>query len=295
MADRVRPAQPRLRVDGQFSGPLSMPDPLVSVLIPNYRTPEVTRLCLRLLRRHTDPARVRVIAIDNGSNDASLDYLRSLDWIRLIEREPPAHEAVAKAHARALDLGLAAVDTPYVLSIHTDTFVRRSDWLDILLAPFDADPTVGGVGSWKLEMRPWLQRSAKAAERQIQRILFPIMGKGYGKLEGLGENWYYLRSHCALYRTALVRQAGLGFDAGDDHTPAGKMLHRRLEEQGHRMVFLPSETLSRYVVHVNHATMVLNPDLGARPRTIRAGRRRLDRVLRELDAEQVLADPSLDR
>ena len=271
-----------------------MPGPLVTILVPNFRTPEVTRLCLRLLRRYTDPGRMRVIAIDNGSADASLDYLRSLDWIRLIERKPPEQEAVAKAHARALDLGLAEVDTPYVLSIHTDTFVRRADWLDILLAPFKSNPTVAGVGSWKLEMRPWLQRSAKAAERQIQRVLFPVLGKGYGKLEGLGENWYYLRSHCALYRTALVREAGFGFDVGDDHTPAGKMLHRRLEDRGYRMVFLPSETLSRYIVHVNHATMVLNPDLGARARTIRVGRRRLDRVLRQLDAEQVLADASLD-
>ncbi|NBC34010.1 MAG: glycosyltransferase [Alphaproteobacteria bacterium] len=269
--------------------------PEVTILVPNYRTPEVTRLCLRLLRRHTDPARARVVVIDNDSADDSLDYLRSLDWITLLERKARGTEAVAKAHARALDLGLAAVETPYVLSIHTDTFVRRDDWLDMLLAPFARDPALAGVGSWKLEMRPWLQRWAKAAERQVQRLVFPLIGKGYGKLEGLGDNWYYLRSHCALYRTDPVRQSGLGFDAGDDHTPAGKLLHRRLEEQGWRMVFLPGERLSRYLVHVNHATMVLNPDLGAKTRTIRTGQRRLARIRAELGADAVLADTSLDR
>ncbi|MBL8704260.1 MAG: glycosyltransferase, partial [Rhodospirillales bacterium] len=60
--------------------------PLVTVLVPNYRTPELTRLCLRLLRKHTPPGRIRVIAIDNDSRDESLDYLRSLAWISLIER-----------------------------------------------------------------------------------------------------------------------------------------------------------------------------------------------------------------
>lgn len=272
-----------------------MAAPEVTILVPNFRTPEVTRLCLRLLRRHTDPDRARVVVIDNDSADESLDYLRSLGWITLIERRPAGPEAVAKAHARALDLGLEAVDTPFALSIHTDTFVRRDDWLDVLLAPMRDDPAVAGVGSWKLEMRPWPQRWAKAAERRVQRLVFPLIGKGYGKLEGLGDNWFYLRSHCALYRTERVRQSGLGFDAGDDHTPAGKLLHRRLEEQGWRMVFLPGERLSRYLVHVNHATMVLNPDLGAKSRTIRAGQRRLVRIRTELGAEAVLADSGLDR
>ena len=57
--------------------------PLVTVLVPNYRTPELTRLCLRLLRKHTPPGRIRVIAIDNDSGDDSLDYLRSQLTIEL--------------------------------------------------------------------------------------------------------------------------------------------------------------------------------------------------------------------
>jgi hypothetical protein len=75
---------------------------------------------------------------------------------------------------------------------------------------------------------------------------------------------------------------------------AGKMLHRRLLELGYGMRFLPAAALSRHLVHANHATMVLNPELGATPRTIRKGRRRLSRILAELDAAAVLADPRLD-
>ena len=37
----------------------NMPDPKVTLLIPNYKTPELTRLCLRLVRKHTDTGMIR--------------------------------------------------------------------------------------------------------------------------------------------------------------------------------------------------------------------------------------------
>ena len=271
-----------------------MAGPEVTILVPNYRTPEVTRLCLRLLRKHTDPVKAQVAVIDNDSADESLDYLRRLDWIRLIERRPVPGESVAKAHARALDLALPEVDTPFVLSIHTDTFVRRDDWLDALLAQFRKSEAVAGVGSWKLEPRPPLKHAAKQVERAVQSVVFPLVGRGYGKIEGLGDNWYYLRSHCAMYRMAIIRHHHLCFDDGDDNTPAGKMMHRKLESLGYKMVFLSAERLLRYIVHVNHATMVLNPELGARRRTITQGQRRLDAIFDRLDADRILHDSSLD-
>ena len=98
-----------------------MQEPLVTILIPNYKTPDLTKLCLRLIRRFTDLRLAKVLVIDNDSKDASLDYLRTLKWIELLERPAVAGESGAMAHSRALDLALARVKTPYVLSIHTDT------------------------------------------------------------------------------------------------------------------------------------------------------------------------------
>ena len=59
---------------------------MLTVLLPNYKTPELTKLCLRSLRKYTDCSRIKVVAIDNASNDESLVYLRGLSWITLIER-----------------------------------------------------------------------------------------------------------------------------------------------------------------------------------------------------------------
>ena len=131
-----------------------MQKPEVSIVIPNYKTPELTRLCLRSLRRHTDLERVRVIVVDNDSRDASLDYLRKVEWIELLERTTDG-ESGPEMHARALDLALEKVDTPFLLVIHTDTIVVNDLWLDFLLNRINSDPNIAGVGSWKLEIVPF--------------------------------------------------------------------------------------------------------------------------------------------
>ena len=64
-----------------------MATPILSILIINYKTPDLTKLCLRLLRKHTDLSKVKIIVVDNDSADESLEYLRKLSWITLIERK----------------------------------------------------------------------------------------------------------------------------------------------------------------------------------------------------------------
>ena len=270
-----------------------MSNPEVTILVPNYRTPEITRLCLRLLRRHTDPEKIRVIAIDNdsGEDDPSLGYLRSLDWIELIERKSVPGESPGASHAAALDMALDKVTTPYVMSIHTDTFVMRDDWLDYLLDIIRQDENIGGVGSWKLEVKPAWKLLLKKVEFALQSVIYPIIGKEL-ITEGKGRHFHYLRSHLALYRTDLLKQYGTSFGAGEE--TAGKVLHKTLEDHGHQMVFIPSTELIRYVVHLNHATMILNAELGSREKSRRKGMKKIQTMLDKMKADEILADASLD-
>lgn len=265
----------------------------VTILVPNFRTPDITKICMRLLRRHSDFNKVHVIAIDNGSGDASVDYLRSLDWIELIERQPEPDDTPPLSHSRALDLALARVETPFVLSIHTDTFVRRAEWVDVLLAYFAKDDQLGGVGSWKLESKTSLQRGGKMFEQFWKMALFKLTGKRTFRAERFDESLHYLRSHCAMYRTDVIRQLGTSFSDGNE--VAGSVMHRKMVAAGYRMKFLDSAELGQYVDHLNHATMILNPDLGSSAGNIRRGGKRLKDKLRGIDAEAILADDTLDR
>jgi glycosyltransferase involved in cell wall biosynthesis len=267
--------------------------PKVTILIPNYRTFDITKLCLRLIRKHTDMSQINVIVIDNDSCDASTEYLRSLKWIRLIERKTDKDATPSASHSNAMDEAMAHVTTPYVLSMHTDSMVRRDDWLDLLLSEIERDPNIAGVGSWKLEEKSLWRRALKAIEESIQRVVFPLIGKKQGRIQGRGDNFYYLRSHCAMYRTGLFKKYDLKFAAGN--CVAGKDIHRRLVENGHDMVFLSSEKLGRYMIHLNHATGALNPEIRKRKNLTTKDMRRINRYLQQLDADMILADDSLDR
>lgn len=259
-----------------------MQQPLVTILVPHYKTLELTKLCLGLIKKYTDLSRAKVIVIDNDSRDESSVYLRTVDWIELIERPAVVGQAPVQAHSEALDLALQRVTTPYVLSIHTDTLVKRADWLEFLIKQIDSNDNIAGVGSWKLEAKPLHRRIAKQIERVCQLAFYRLIGKQQHAIQGVGKNYYYLRSHCALYRTALLRKYHLHF--GDGDMVAGKAMHKALVDAGHEMIFLPSEVLLPYLDHVNHATVVLNPQLSREQKNMDKKMQRVKATLERLSA-----------
>lgn len=252
--------------------------PKVSILIPHYKTPELLKHCLDLLQCYTPKSLAKYIVIDNDSQDESIPYCQSLDWITYIQRETIPGEPPAQSHSRALDLGMKAVDTEFVLSIHTDTLVKHPKWLNYLLEKIEKNTTIAGVGSWKLESKPFYKRLLKKMERKIQLLYYKLVNKKNHHIEGVGENnYFYLRSHCALYRTDLLKKFQLCFD--DNNEVAGKVLHKKLVDNGYEMIFLPSDELLKYLDHINHATMVLNPKLGIKKRALKQGNARIKQYL----------------
>lgn len=270
---------------------MTIKKPLVTILIPNYKTLELTTLCLRLIRKFTDQNKIEVIVIDNDSRDASLDYLRRLAWIKLIERSAIPDEGSISAHSRALDRGLQEVRTPYVLSIHTDTLIRHPHWLEFLIGEIEKRPTIAGVGSWKLESKPLWKQALKSVERNAQRAFYHLTGQ-QNEMEGSGNNYYYLRSHCALYRMDLIHKLNLHFS--DEDRVAGKAMHKRLIDAGYEMIFLPSGILGNYLDHINHATSILNPELSLRMRSVSKGMQRIQQTMSRMNDEGILFDKSLD-
>ncbi len=257
-----------------------MSTPEVTVIIANYKTPELTRLCLRLLRMHTAPERCKVIVVDNDSQDESLEYLRGLRWIRLLERRNVGGETPHQMEARAIDLALKEVDTPLTLLMHTDTLIRNDLWLDFLVNRINASPQIAGLGSWKLKTTTHYRRFAGFVEGLAKKFRAEIKPK----------QERYLRTHCVLYRTELLKRCPGGFDDGG---PVGRSIHRRLVEQGYEMSFVTPEELGRFVSHLQHATTVLNPLCSDKPVRLSA-RRRLRRKLNQFEYRRVLLLDDLD-
>jgi glycosyltransferase involved in cell wall biosynthesis len=235
--------------------------PPVSICIPHWQVGELIRLCLQAIHKYTQAVPIEVIVVDNGSEDESLDYLRSVSWIRLIERGRQTPNDWVEAFRTALDVGFEHSRSDYFIIMHTDTIVKHAGWLERLLSPFE-DPQCAAAGAWKLELRHplhefakkitdtkkaklWLRRTflRDANARQIKRELCP-------------------RDYCAVYRSDPIRRFGLRFNAQGRWTgyTAGEQMYYQLKENGYRAEVIDTAEMMQYMVHLAHATAGLRPE-----------------------------------
>ncbi len=261
-----------------------------TICIVNYKTLDFTRLCLRSIRKFTKYP-CDVVVVDNNSRDESTEYLRSLDWITLIEREPAPGEKGGVSHGAALQLALDDCDNEFFVSMHSDTFVKKDRWLTTLIENFGDDDRVACVGSGKLELIPqWRVLLKRATDiRTFKRKLL-------NESDPLGKHRYYNRTICCLYRTETLKKENLPFLMDlDKGLTAGKKLYFELQDRGYKTVELSPSVMSRYVLHLAHATQAVNPqEFTLRKRTTRKYNRFVCKVMSSDLMQSILNDDSLD-
>jgi len=262
-----------------------------TICIANYKTLDFTRLCLRSIRKFTKYP-YEVIVVDNDSRDESLEYLKSLKWIRLIEHCPSAGRSTGGyAHAAAMDLGLENCNTEFFVSMHSDSFVKKDSWLTGLISYFDNDKTIACVGSGKIELTPrWRILLKKATDfRTFKRKLLR-------EPDPLGKFRYYNRTICCLYRTDILQREKLSFGMDQDKgLTGGKKLYFELVDHGYRTVELPPATMGQYIIHLAHATQAINPkEFTLRKKTTRKCHRLVNKVMSSAMVQSIITDDSLD-
>ena len=262
-----------------------------TICIINYKTLELTKCCLRSIRKFTKYP-YEVIVVDNNSNDESLDYLRSLNWIRLIERDTKGDPGGGFAHASGLDLGLTNCTTEFFVSMHSDTFILKENWLGDLISHFSNYKNISCVGSGKIELTSkWREMLKKATDyRTFKRKLLKVP-------DPTGKHRYYNRTICSLYRTEILRRENLSFLMGRDQgLTSGKKLYFELLDRNYKTVELSSSLMGRYIVHLAHATQVVNQDeFSLRKKTIKKGNRLIEKVISSKEFQSILTDDSLDK
>jgi glycosyltransferase involved in cell wall biosynthesis len=263
-----------------------------TICIVNYKTLDFTRLCLRSIRRFTRYT-YEIIVVDNDSQDASVEYLRGLRWIRLIERRADSGRAGGGyAHAAALDLGLQNCNTEFFVAMHSDTIVHKDNWLTDLISCFGGDENIVCVGSDKIELTPkWQILLKKVTDwRTFKRKLLR-------EPDPFGKYRYYNRTICCLYRADVLCRERLSFLIDKDKGLAvGQKLYFELVDRGYRTVELSPSVMGRYVIHLAHATQAINPrEFSLRKSTIRKYSRRVNKIMSWQTVQNILADDSLDK
>jgi glycosyltransferase involved in cell wall biosynthesis len=263
-----------------------------SICIANYKTLDFTRLCLRSIRKFTNYP-YEVIVVDNDSRDESLEYLKSLKWIRLIERRNSAEWAIGGyAHAAAMDLGLENCNTEFFVSMHSDTFVKKNGWLSELIGYFDDDQTVACVGSGKIELTPrWRILLKEATDFRT------FKHKLLREPDPIGKFRYYNRTICCLYRTDVLKREKLSFGMEQDKgLTGGKKLYFELVDRSYKTVELPTAIMGQYIIHLAHATQAINPkEFTLRKRTVRKYHRLVNKVMSSAIVQSILTDDLLDQ
>jgi len=259
--------------------------------IVQYKTLDFTRLCLRSIRRFTSYP-YEIIVVDNDSDDESLDYLKTLKWIRLLQRKSEQGEpGGGYAHAAALDLALADCNTEFFVSLHSDVFVKRTGWLTDLIRYFGNDEKIACVGTGKIELQPawqiWLKENidVNALKRKLLREPDPLQ-----------KFRYFNRTIYSIYRTDVLRREGLTFLTGKkEGLTAGRKLYFDLLDKGYKTIELPQRLVGKYVVHLAHATQAVNPqEFSLRRRTIQKYKRQFEKIIASELFASIIADNSLD-
>jgi hypothetical protein len=177
----------------------------VTTVVVNFRTLEETRACLTTLRQAYPT--LRVLVIDNGSADDSIEFLR-----RFQAEDGSARVIFNDAnifHGPALDQGMHEADTDLVFLLDSDCEIRHGGFLEPLVDGFSDDPLLYAIGKRGYTNRygygpisrgePWtyyVHPFAAVVDRKKYFTLPPFVHHGaplYRNMWGAGKTGYHLR------------------------------------------------------------------------------------------------------
>ncbi|ADC70826.1 glycosyl transferase family 2 [Thioalkalivibrio sp. K90mix] len=269
----------------------------ISISIPHWQVLPLLLPCLRSIRKNTSGKDVEVIVIDNGSKDESLDYLRSLEWIRLIERPEEGLFNFPDNVWTSHDIALKEATGEFLVTMHTDLFVKRGDWLDEYLKAMAGNPRLGGVGTWKLELKNPVYEFQKRVFHVIRSNIKYALGLRKKRYEW--KQGHYPKDFCAMYRRQILLDEGLTFRSiegkkGFYDQSGGYSISAQLWDKGYPTRVIPVRTMIPRIVHLGHGTAAVSPEKAHRRNQHKLETRR-DTLFDEPWVQELQSNVALDR
>lgn len=266
--------------------------PKITICIPHWQVGRYMTICLRSIRKHSARYNLDVLVVDNGSKDASLDYLRSLSWIRMIERPEEVHTNWPANVFTAWDLGIRNTDAPYFITMHSDVFIKSDRWLDPLLREIESRPTIGAAGAWKLNIEnafyQWQKQVVGFASAKIKML--------FGSRRHVEwKQGYYPRDYCAMYRRDAILKGNMTFGGIHGYQAGSHSIAQQLLNAGYEMGMIPVDEMAQHIVHIAHGTAAIAPE---KPLNHRRAQKKVERKVANFFKERWVmaleADATLD-
>lgn len=113
--------------------------PKVSVIVINWNGLDLTRNCLKFLKRNTYYRNVEFIVIDNGSTDGSYETLkREFPWSKHIRLFPN------KGYSNGANAGIGHAKGKYILLMNNDVQVTKG-WLKTIVKVLDSNKNIASA------------------------------------------------------------------------------------------------------------------------------------------------------
>lgn len=99
------------------------------ILIPHYQNGKATAYAVYKLLQCTGKHEIKIIVIDNNSGDGSIEYLRPFGKYITVLNYP---KGIQQSHGASFDYVLmnGYVTSDYFITMESDSFPIRADWLD---------------------------------------------------------------------------------------------------------------------------------------------------------------------
>lgn len=230
------PRKPLYLPPAQPFAPFAVPTsdtPEVSIVIPVYNHVDHTLACLRALAAHPPSVACEILVVDDGSSDATVQWMPQISGLRYEVRERNG------GFIEACNDGVSRTRGRYVVLLNNDT-VPQPGWLEALLDTFATVTDAGLVGSQLLYPDGRLQESGGV-------IFADGSGWSYGRFEAADDPRFaslrdvdYCSGAALMLPRALWQQLG-GFDTR--YKPAyyeDTDLAFRVRAQGLRVLVQPA-------------------------------------------------------
>jgi GT2 family glycosyltransferase len=120
-------------------------NPEVCIIILNWNGKELLKDCLSSLFKVTDYPNYKVIVVDNGSTDGSVEYVKK-NFPQVDVLPLDKNYGFAKGNNIGIKYALKKYKPKYIILLNNDTKIIQKDWLTKLVETAESDKKIGIVG-----------------------------------------------------------------------------------------------------------------------------------------------------
>jgi len=184
--------------------------PKVCIIVLNWNGKELLKDCLSSLFKLTDYPNYKVIVVDNGSTDGSVEYVKK-NFPKADVLALDKNYGFSKGNNIGIKYALKKYRPKYILLLNNDTRIIQKDWLTKLVEIAESDEKIGIVGCNLIFPDGSLQHDGV---KSLHNIIFPnyVERKPYKTYDKTLGYVIATNGACFLIRSEIIERYQIFYD-----------------------------------------------------------------------------------